>query len=121
MELEQLRKEIDNIDRQLVSLFVQRMNCSANVAEYKRENNMPVLDRARERALLGKISELAGEEFEDYARTMYATILSLSRSYQHTRLGETTELCGIVDEALEKTSKLFKFFFLELKLVVKVL
>ena len=107
MELEQLRKEIDNIDRQLVSLFVQRMNCSANVAEYKRENNMPVLDRARERALLGKISELAGEEFEDYARTMYATILSLSRSYQHTRLGETTELCGIVDEALEKTSKLF--------------
>lgn len=107
MELQELREQIDSIDRELVDLFVRRMNCSAGVAEYKRENGMPVLDASRERALLGKISELAGEEFEDYARTLYATILSLSRSYQHTRLGETTELSGTVEKAIESTPKLF--------------
>lgn len=107
MELQKLREQIDSIDRELVSLFVKRMNCSAEVAEYKREHGIPVLDASRERALLSKVSELAGEDFEDYARTLYATMLSLSRSYQHTRLGETTELCNTVEQAIENTPKLF--------------
>ncbi len=102
-----MREEIDSIDKELVSLFIKRMNCSAEVAEYKREHGMPVLDASRERALLNKISELAGEDFEDYARTLYSTILSLSRSYQHTRLGETSRLYNVINEAIEKTPKLF--------------
>jgi len=107
MELQDLRQQIDSIDRQLVELFKQRMDCSAGVAEYKREHGMPVLDASRERALLEKISNLAGEELEDYTRTLYATILSLSRSYQHTRLGETSRLQGEINNALDSTPKLF--------------
>lgn len=107
MELKQLREDIDSIDKELVDLFIKRMNCSAAVAEYKREHDMPVLDASRERALLNKVSELAGEGFEDYTRTLYATILSLSRSYQHTRLGETSQLYNVISEAIEKTPKLF--------------
>jgi chorismate mutase/prephenate dehydratase len=82
MELNQLRQEIDEIDRELVSLFIRRMNCSAGVAEYKREHGLPVLDASRERALLAKISELSGEDFEEYSKELYRTILSLSREYQ---------------------------------------
>jgi chorismate mutase/prephenate dehydratase len=82
MELNQLRQEIDEIDRELVSLFIRRMNCSAGVAEYKREHGLPVLDASRERALLSKISELSGEDFEEYSKELYKTILSLSREYQ---------------------------------------
>ena len=44
MELNELRNQIDDIDRQLVSLFIRRMNVSAGVAEYKIKNNMLVLD-----------------------------------------------------------------------------
>ena len=102
MELNQLRQEIDEIDRELVSLFIRRMNCSAGVAEYKREHGLPVLAAARERALLSKISELSGEDFEEYSRTLYATILSLSRSYQHKKLGETTELYTEILKAIDK-------------------
>lgn len=105
--LENLRNQIDNIDRQLVDLFLKRMNCSAEVAEYKRTNNLPVLDSSRERALLNKVSELSGADFEDYTRTLYSTILSLSRSYQHTRLGETTALCDTVKNAIDNTPRLF--------------
>ena len=63
MKLDELRNEIDTIDKELVSLFIKRMNCAAEVAEYKKENSLPILDASRERALLNKISDLSGEEF----------------------------------------------------------
>ena len=107
MELSELRKQIDLIDEELVSLFKKRMNVSAEVAEYKRQTGMNVLDSSRERALLDKVSELSGEEFEEYTRTLYATILDLSRSYQHKRLGDTSSLYSEISTALDTTPKLF--------------
>lgn len=107
MELSEIREQIDKIDRQLVELFIARMGCAASVAEYKREHNIPVLDASRERALLNKVSELSGEEFEEYTRTLYSTILDLSRSYQHKQLGETSALYNQINEAIDTTPKLF--------------
>ena len=72
-DINDIRKEIDEIDKELVDLYIRRMNCSARVAEYKREHGMPVLDASRERALLNKISELSGSELEGYTRTLYST------------------------------------------------
>ena len=107
MELEALRKEIDEVDESLVELFKKRMKISAAVAEYKRENGLPVLDASRERALLNKISCLSGEEFEEYSRVLYATILELSRAYQHSMLNTETVIYGEILNALENTPKMF--------------
>ncbi|MBR2346501.1 MAG: prephenate dehydratase [Clostridia bacterium] len=106
-DINDIRKEIDEIDKELVDLYIRRMNCSARVAEYKREHGMPVLDASRERALLNKISELSGSELEGYTRTLYSTILDLSRSYQHARLGETSELYEEIMTAIDSTPKMF--------------
>lgn len=107
MDLQELREQIDQIDRRLVPLFIQRMNVSAAVAEYKRENHMRVLDPSRERALLQKISEMSGEEFEEYTRTLYSTILDLSRSYQYKRLETDSPLYREISHAIEHTPPLF--------------
>ncbi len=107
MELQKLRQEIDAIDAQLVPLFLRRMNVSAEVAEYKRQNEMPVLDPSRERALLDRLSALSGEEFEEYTRTLYSTILDLSRSYQHRKLDGESPLYREITQALETTPKIF--------------
>lgn len=107
MKLEEIRNEIDSIDKELVSLFIRRMNCAEEVAKYKKENNLPILDASRERALLNKISDLAGEEFEEYTRTLYSTILSLSRSYQHKATNESSALYKEITDALESTPNLF--------------
>ena len=106
-DINDIRKEIDEIDKELVDLYIRRMNCSARVAEYKREHGMPVLDASRERALLNKISELSGSEFEEYTRTLYSTILDLSRSYQHSKLGETSALYEEIMTAIDSTPKMF--------------
>ena len=107
MELQDLRQQIDEIDRELVDLFIKRMNCSADVAEYKRQHGMRVLDPSRERALLEKISERSGEDFEVYSRILYSTILDLSRSYQYKRLGIESPLYREITDALENTPKIF--------------
>ncbi len=82
MEIEALRGQIDSIDRELVELFKQRMQVSADIAKYKKDNNLPVLDRTRERELLNKIATLSGKELENYTSRLYAQILELSKSCQ---------------------------------------
>ena len=107
MDLNEIRKEIDSVDEQLVTLYKKRMQLSAEVAEYKRNNNIPILDSSRERALLAKISEMSGSEFEEYSRTLYGTILDLSRSYQHKILGHTSKLYEEIENAVNNTPKIF--------------
>lgn len=81
-DLNELRAEIDRLDREIVPLLCARMSASAEVAEYKRVNNLPVLDKAREDALLEKIGAAAGGKYAAYVLAIYETILAESRKYQ---------------------------------------
>lgn len=85
MELHELRKEIDGIDTELVSLFCRRMEVASRIADYKKENNLPVYHPGREQEVLEKVSALAGTEMEGYARELYSKLFQLSREYQSFR------------------------------------
>ena len=105
--LEELRLEIDQIDRQMVELFKARMDAASQVAQYKKEKGLPVLDAGRERALLNKIGNQAGEDLADYAQSMYRTLLSASRSYQNAQIGHSSQVYEGIRQALEATPSLF--------------
>ena len=107
LDLNQLRKEINEVDAEIVELFKKRMDIAASVAEYKKQNGLPVLDAARERALLARISDMSGEKFEGYARTLYHTMLDVSRAYQYTKLNSHSEVYESIKASLEKTSDVF--------------
>ena len=59
-DLKELRVEIDKIDEELVKLFVRRMEISEEVAEYKRENDLPILNKSREREVLDLAASRSG-------------------------------------------------------------
>lgn len=82
MELQDYRKEIDRIDRELVALFVRRMEVSAGIAAYKQAHGLPVLDAAREQAKLQQVAELAPEQLRPDTAELYRTLFALSRGYQ---------------------------------------
>ena len=82
MTLTELRLEIDRIDSELVSLFSERMDVSAKVAEYKKEHNLPVFDPVRESEKLNDIASRLPEEKREYARRLYSLIFELSREEQ---------------------------------------
>ena len=105
LDLGELRREIDRIDKELVSLFSSRMRVSADVAEYKRLVGMAVTDQTREAALLDRVAAMSPEETADYTRTLYTSILALSRAYQHTRLGMESDLIKTMKEAAARTPK----------------
>lgn len=64
MDLEALRNRVNEIDENIVKLFVERMQTAAEIAGAKAEKNLPVVDQKREKAVLRRVMDLAGEEFE---------------------------------------------------------
>ena len=107
MDISELRNKIDHIDDQLVKLFVERMDVSRQVAEYKRERNLPILVPAREREKLKDVAEKAGPDMANYTRVLYSMIFELSRSYQGKLNDAKTELYHSIAQAMETTPRLF--------------
>ena len=107
MDLTECRNRIDEIDRQLVALFSERMETAAQIAAYKKEHRLPVLDAERERQKLHQIAELAPEALQDDAETLYRLLFELSRSYQRRLLGSVTPLPGEIRQAIDRTPELF--------------
>ena len=106
-ELELLRGQIDQIDDKIIALFKERMQVSDKIAMVKKEHDMPTLAPGRERAVLARVAEEAGEEFADYTESLFRTIMAASRSYQNIRSGKKSAVYESVKEALENTPKLF--------------
>ncbi len=107
MNLDELRVEIDKIDKGLVELFAKRMDVAADIAAYKKENGLPVLDATRERDKINALMELAPDQFEEHIHSLYSLIFELSRSYQNKILGSANELPRVIEAAIENTPNLF--------------
>ena len=54
--LNEYRKEIEEIDKEISKLFIRRMNVVSKVKEYKQINDLPVLDKNREEVLFNELS-----------------------------------------------------------------
>ena len=48
MELNELRKQIDKVDKQMAKLYEERMDIVKQIGNYKKEHNLPILDKERE-------------------------------------------------------------------------
>ena len=107
MDLTDLRQEIDKLDDELVRIFGQRMEVAAQISDYKKEHNLPILQPARERSKLQDVAEKAGPEMANYTRVLYSMLFELSRSYQSKRSATVSPLYARITQAIETTPKLF--------------
>ena len=107
MDLQELRKEIDAIDNELVRLFGQRMDVAARIADYKKVQGLPIHVPAREREKLVDVAAKAGPEMANYTRVLYSMLFELSRSYQSKRNSLLTEQYHSILSSIENTPKLF--------------
>ena len=107
MELNELRGRIDEIDQQLVDLFVQRMDVASQIADHKKEHHLPIFVPAREREKLQAVAEQAGADMAGYTRVLYSMLFELSRSHQSKCNGLVSPLYREITQAIENTPKLF--------------
>ena len=106
MELSEIRTKIDVVDDQLLQLFLERMALSEEVAAYKNEHHLPILNKQREREILAKVTAKSGEK-ERYAYHLFSTLFELARSRQAELISAPSAVKAQVETALAAGSEVF--------------
>ena len=86
MNLEEIRKEIDQLDRQIAQLLTRWMECSNEVAAFKKANGLPIYHPQRERQVIEKVRALTKAEYADALETIYNCIMQESKRNQQQLL-----------------------------------
>ena len=88
LDLQEIRKQIDQVDSQLAALIEQRMRLTADVAEYKMQNGKEIYDPVREKEKLASVRAMAKTPFGEIAMgEIFAQMMTISRRYQYQVLG----------------------------------
>ena len=95
-DITDIRKEINDIDEELVKLFRRRLDIVEDVAKSKRERHAPVLDPAREREILYRVAGEVGPEYENGARLLFSTLFGISRARQRAALCGPSKLVDAI-------------------------
>ena len=83
MNLELIRKQIDQVDQELVSLLEERMALVEQVVAFKKTSGKPVFDSKREEAIFEKVRSLIkNDQYQESIVSTFSDILKRSRDYQ---------------------------------------
>ena len=107
MSLPDLRSKIDRIDDELVKLFEQRLDVSAEIAKNKLESKQPIYDPAREREKLYDVSGKVNEEHKSYVAALYSLLFELSRAEQERIINPKSALAEKIENAVKETDWIF--------------
>lgn len=81
--LEELRGEIDSIDRKIVELFEKRMELVSEVSDYKVKHKLPILNSLREGQVVERnLKGLKNRQLERYLEEFYLNLMDISKRYQ---------------------------------------
>ena len=82
--LEEARKIINDVDTQMAELFVKRMRAAEMVYAHKKKMGLPILDQARERAVIERNTKrIEDEVLKGYYIDYLKNVMSISRAYQY--------------------------------------
>lgn len=107
MDITQLRRQIDGVDDQLVKLFIQRMEISSQIADYKKGQDLPIFDPVREQQKLADVASKVTPDLESSVKVLYSLLFELSRSHQSQKNAAQTALFHAISRSIETTPKLF--------------
>ena len=82
MELNEIRKDIDNIDEKLKELFGERLELSGQVAIIKAKNNDSIYKPEREAQILEWACKDVPDDQKDYYKEFFLDIMNISKDYQ---------------------------------------
>ena len=96
--IEGCRKEVDSIDKEIVQNIVRRMGVVKQIAEYKKLDDLPIVDVGRESKVIdmardftdGLVTDDTRDAMKESMRRIFTTIIEESRRCEIThKLGET--------------------------------
>lgn len=81
--MQNLRKEIDKTDDEIVSLLVKRFNLTDRIGEIKKSGGIKTEDRAREEQILTRLTAGLTKRDGETITALYAEIFKLSKARQN--------------------------------------
>jgi len=83
--LEEMREEIRRLDAALIEILAERLAVVRRIGELKRNQQVPVIDPAREAAVVAHVARLARARGlpEDGVRELFWRVMALSRREQN--------------------------------------
>ncbi len=106
-KLDEIRDEINKVDDEIARLFERRMSLAADVGNVKRELGLPIINTARERDIITRVTAEQPEELAEYSKVLFTTLFDLSRSYQNRKLFLNEQTAQAIRAAVETTPQLF--------------
>ena len=87
LDLKDYREQIDEIDREIVALLTKRLGIVKSIADYKKKNNLQVLDKKREKVVLEEKLNLAQKNNldEEFVVDIFEKIMEQSKKIQNTK------------------------------------
>ena len=107
MELKEIRERINVVNDEMLGLFLERMRLSGEVAEAKKAQGLPILDKTREREVLASMTEKGGAENETYVYQFFSTLMNLSKAKQSELLTGKSKILETIGKMTEKEEALF--------------
>ncbi len=108
--LEDFRKEIDEIDKQLIALFEKRMDEVLKVAQYKKDNNLDIFQKGREEAVIGRaLANLKNKDYSDEVVKFLNATMEISRGLQKRKIlsGKKAKEIEINTQPIKKNTRFF--------------
>lgn len=80
--LDKYRQEINQIDEELINLLEKRFTVTKAIGEFKKENNIPVLNKNREQEIVEKIQALDLDN-EKFIIELYLQLMKIAKDQQN--------------------------------------
>lgn len=82
-DIKDIREDIDKIDNSIKKLFIDRLSLSKEISEYKKKNNLPIYDKAREDEIVeNRTKDISDKTIKDLYTEFLYSIFSFSKKYQ---------------------------------------
>ncbi len=104
MDMKEIREKIDALDDTIKAAFEERMALCADMAAYKKENDLPIFYPAREREIVARLTSDMDSGMATYTKVLYNTLFEVSRSYQTKRISKGGKFAAMVKAAAENTA-----------------
>ena len=91
-DLDDYRNKIDEIDKEITRLFEERMDTVIKIANYKKDNNLPIFNRDREDEVIDKnVGYLKNNDYAEETRKFFISLMEVSRELQSRKMIEAEE------------------------------
>jgi chorismate mutase/prephenate dehydratase len=87
------RKKIDEADKELLNLFLKRMEYSKEIAKIKEERNLPIFDKKREEEVIkSRVENIDNDNLKGITKELFQKIMDLSKLYQYDENNKNSKI-----------------------------